>query len=289
MNVRFLLAATAAALLSVTSSGSARAAATVRLNVQGHVTITDSVDSGRVAIEDSRGAVVSPVRTWSSIATASADDRRGRIGASAQLWVNGDNGGNWVPQVSAGGRLDDTLTFFGPEPAIVTLTLSLFGSMSDAGIGATSRLAAYGYLTFGWLDHASIGVEWFSNEDTVRLSTSGDVDKLIDDPWRVAGTMTVSGLVNPGDTIDVVAEMGVHLWRTGSYGQPQANFGHTAWLSIDLPDGMSYTSASGGFLNEVQRQAVPEPASWALGLAGLAAAAWRRRRQATDRRAAVGD
>lgn len=59
-----------------------------------------------------------------------------------------------------------------------------------------------------------------------------------------------------------------------------ANFGDTAQLSIDLPPGFAFTSNSGVLLTEGV-QSAPEPATWPLmgaGLAALCACAWRRRR-----------
>lgn len=53
-----------------------------------------------------------------------------------------------------------------------------------------------------------------------------------------------------------------------------ADYSHTARFSWDLPEGVSYTSASGQFM----AAAVPEPGSYALMLAGLAVLPWARRR-----------
>lgn len=55
-----------------------------------------------------------------------------------------------------------------------------------------------------------------------------------------------------------------------------ADYSHTARFGWDLPDGVSYTSASGQFM----AAAVPEPSSYALMLCGLAVLPWARRRLA---------
>jgi hypothetical protein len=59
-----------------------------------------------------------------------------------------------------------------------------------------------------------------------------------------------------------------------------AGFADTAQLSIDLPSGFTFTSNSGVLLSQAP-QSAPEPATWLLMTAGLAAlrmSAWRGRR-----------
>jgi hypothetical protein len=51
------------------------------------------------------------------------------------------------------------------------------------------------------------------------------------------------------------------------------DFGNTAQLQLILPDGVTFSSASGEFL-----QSVPEPASLSLVAVGIAALLLRRRR-----------
>lgn len=74
-------------------------------------------------------------------------------------------------------------------------------------------------------------------------------------------------------------EFGARL-AASSFLQAAADFGHTASLRIMVPDNVTWTSASGVFLSNVD--AVPEMGAWALMISGfgLTGAAMRRRRSA---------
>lgn len=54
----------------------------------------------------------------------------------------------------------------------------------------------------------------------------------------------------------------------------QANFGHTAVLSFDVPEGWTFTSSSGDFLS-APATLVPEPSSLGLMVAGGLVDGWR--------------
>ena len=74
---------------------------------------------------------------------------------------------------------------------------------------------------------------------------------------------------------------GVSLTAYAQYGNT-AEFSNTAGIYIRTPDGVSYTSSSGQFLNQaapIFATAVPEPESYMLMLAGLGAMALMARRR----------
>ena len=81
-------------------------------------------------------------------------------------------------------------------------------------------------------------------------------------------------MVNPGEVFDIGYELST-LFAKGS-----VDASHTALISFDLPDGVFLTAASGATFGDLPSAAVPEPAAWALMIAGfgLAGATLRRRR-----------
>lgn len=82
-------------------------------------------------------------------------------------------------------------------------------------------------------------------------------------------------IVNPGDVFDIAYEL------NSQFSEGTIDLSHTATISFDLPDGVYLTSAGGAvFGTPPVGGAAPEPASWALMIAGfgLAGAALRRRR-----------
>lgn len=72
------------------------------------------------------------------------------------------------------------------------------------------------------------------------------------------------------------------LLSANAYGAT-VDYSHTSTLSLVLPEGVTYTSASGTFLSEADPSAVPEPATWAMMIAGVGAVGFaiRRRKAAT--------
>ncbi len=86
-------------------------------------------------------------------------------------------------------------------------------------------------------------------------------------------------VIFPNITYFIRAQLAVAAASLGNAPEAIADFSHTAVLDFDLPDGVSFISGSGTLL--AGTSAVPEPASWAMMIAGfgLIGTAMRRRRQ----------
>lgn len=95
---------------------------------------------------------------------------------------------------------------------------------------------------------------------------------------NVIGYITTGLLIPTGETsMGFSAVMNLYCG-----GGSSCSFGHTARLGFgDLPEGLSFSSASGVFLTDtgVPSGAVPEPATWAMMIAGFAFAGSALRRQ----------
>ena len=85
-------------------------------------------------------------------------------------------------------------------------------------------------------------------------------------PAGLAARLHVSSFIHPGDTLHVDAGLNTLVWRAGSGSDVVADFGHTARMALQLPDGLSLEAGPEGFL---MLAPVPEPAGWALLVMGL--------------------
>mgnify|MGYP000966313315 CR=1 FL=1 len=96
--------------------------------------------------------------------------------------------------------------------------------------------------------------------------------------WSVnpAGNFQFEGVYALNGTSDVLG-IAQYLWAAAG-GSGSATYGSTSHLSFALPTNVTFTSASGTFLSATT-SAVPEPATWAMMLAGfgLIGASMRRR------------
>jgi hypothetical protein len=94
------------------------------------------------------------------------------------------------------------------------------------------------------------------------------------------GGMTVrtSVLVPISRQINIVAQLSgdAYAWSSlaSGVGAADANASNTGWISLELPQGVSFSSQSGVFLSSP----IPEPNQAALLLAGLGLIGWRRLR-----------
>lgn len=192
---------------------------------------------------------------------------------------------NACPQVTA--VLHDTLTFHGPgSTVLVTMPLHLDGSFAMSGVTGLAQSDIGAVLNLGGLQAAQIvldrlyvppGNHLYAPADYLHGTVSGKPGSFVTTTLNTAtGTAILSGAFST----NVPYALSFNLSLSYSMLEPgtvaAADFSHTALVSVSLPAGYSYTSASGAFLTS----AVPEPATLPLWAAGLAlwGAAWRRRR-----------
>jgi hypothetical protein len=217
--------------------------------------------------------------------TATADLHSGQLKAVATSQaLSGSDA------VRAGGlavsELYDTLTIHGPLTGAVPITMhmSLDGSFftTDATNPNTQSTDVRASLVNVAIVGSGSGVD-------ITQDNAGDV-YLADQLGSFTSNLNpVTGRFDPKNTrVDLSATFFVspsspsftflaRLFVTSALGftdppgtvkQARVDFGDTAHLSIDLPDGYSFTSSSGVFLTDVAAP-VPEPGTEWLLLAGL--------------------
>jgi hypothetical protein len=170
---------------------------------------------------------------------------------------------------------DDTYTVHGgTAPFSITVTMNAHGTASTLPFSTNN--IAIGSLTgiIGTFDinptHLLPTVDAFAQANSGLIDLQGPV------PQTAQANLSVSytRIVNPGDVFDLAYELETNIVGT-------LDASHTAEISFTLPDGVFLTAASGATFGAVTPPAggVPEPASWALMIAGfgLAGAALRRR------------
>ncbi len=119
------------------------------------------------------------------------------------------------------------------------------------------------------------------NPQIENIDTSGSILEQISDGPRTVDETLEAQFTYRGST----AKAGLYM-VLGVEGQYQNSvFNQTATFSFDpLPDGVSFTSASGNFLTT---PAVPEPMTWALVALGFAGLGFAGNRRAKNTRAAM--
>jgi hypothetical protein len=189
-----------------------------------------------------------PSSPGTSQASASADLRTGEI----KLYATQTDG-----SASAWARMRDELTMHLPssvESVDIGISFSING-IADVN-AASSHVNAY-------LDAGIFGP---SRLDTFSCGNTSCNDGAISD------TLLAIVNVKDGDVLSVQATLQIGVFETAANGLTSTlDFGHTGTISLDLPEGVTYTSESGVFLS-----AVPIPAaiwlfgSGLIGLIGLA-------------------
>jgi hypothetical protein len=232
---------------------------------------TDEQLSGLATAEH---VAVDGFRTGS--AAASADHGTGRLAAFAEESFVQDGASNGVQGLAL---IDEILTFFGPEPGIVELSMGVVGFFRN--VGGPSALGVGALLDFG-SEHSAILATWSDAPgNDVGVVTRGEVTGLTAVPALIVGTLRTRLLLNPLDTVSVHARLGVSA-NAASNSLATAGFDHTAQLAITLPEGWSFTSSSGSFLTVPPPSPVPLPGGLGFGGAALLwLARFRRPRDAT--------
>lgn len=191
---------------------------------------------------------------------------------------------------SAGGVLDDEI-IVGAEPSTtdgtLTLTLTGLGRAEASDIEGTLDDFSWGAFRFALtanLNGSSDASGEFGSdtrEDETQLFET-DLGEAIDvttSGGLAGGTIVMVVTVEPGDHVDFRMTGGASAWS----GRPDGAFGvgelTGAVLSVDVSEGLTWTSVSGALLT-------PEPTSSALGGVALAvvAAIARRKRIRIDGR-----
>jgi MYXO-CTERM domain-containing protein len=170
--------------------------------------------------------------------------------------------------------------FHGPgDSGTVRLTYTVTGNFESVG---PSFFRAGGQLGLAGAN-AEFGWSWLNELSQPQAAFFGHahVVDLDNDPGGLRATIALSQTVETGVWYDIFSSLWLEL-SASRIDTALSQFGHTARLAIELPDGWTMTSRSGAFMTDVDDPAgaVPEPASALLALLALAAAtATRTRRQ----------
>ena len=160
----------------------------------------------------------------------------------------------------------DTLHFSGlVTPVTLTVDLRVDGSF----VGFTQPRFAF---RLGGLNTGIVG---WGETDRVGPSTTRDAGGFIDfeghtgraGDWAIYGPDRFVGSILL-DPLNPDYYIGMDLSAGGPLGT-WSNFAHTAKIAFVLPVGVTFTSDSGAFLTATSSPSVPEPATWAMMLAGL--------------------
>ena len=217
----------------------------------------------------------------SQSATASADYATAGLHATAITDLFSD--------ARARAQLNDTVTFHiaGANAATVTnvvIDLTLNGTISafqNAGYLYDMRMLGQGSgASVGWT------TQFYDTPQDSRNYVGWAVSGGTGEPggfvsWELlAGTATEKHfrgvLAVPGADKEYALILGFNLHCSSG---TDCDFGNSAHLNFDLPQGVSFTSASGLLLTGNGVPAVPEPETYALMLGGLGVLGWMARRR----------
>lgn len=216
-------------------------------------------------------------------ASASANLATGVLAAVAK--------GVFVNNGSASAHFSDTITILGGlvGPLGVNISLGVHGVVSGPALSSPTLNGNGEVITAGF---GVTGAITNNQESVILLDYSGTNAPLTNETFGFGtGVSEGVGSLFPNDIefhiADDVMVDGAHPSFTftadiGAFAQPvqfpagaleTVDLGDTATLTLTLPNGFSFTSASGVLLSQVPgTPAVPEPSSLAILVAALAAA-----------------
>lgn len=193
--------------------------------------------------------------------------------ASGDLFVHAASAAS-LPTAQAGGeaQIGDTLTFSGAISPGSTTTITMTGTMSDSNAGGGSNSFTGGALEIfddtlltsgGACSRPTSGFICDPTNDQTQVSVVGD-------SFSISSTVDISR--HSKILVEFVVSASTFLTGSADISDP---------ITIDLPPGVTFTSASGKFLTSAG--SIPETSTWAMILAGFAslAALGRRARRRT--------
>jgi hypothetical protein len=173
-----------------------------------------------------------------------------------------------LPTAQAGGeaQIGDTLTFAGAIAHGSTTTVTMTGTMSDSNSGGGSDSFAGGALEVfdpdtglltsgGACSRPTSGFICDPTNDQTQVSVVGD-------SFSISSTANIS--LHSKILVEFVVVASTFLTGSADISDP---------ITIDLPPGVTFTSASGKFLTGAGGGSVPETSTWTMILAGFASLA----------------
>jgi hypothetical protein len=201
--------------------------------------------------------------SWSASARASGSVDYGVISADLQAWGN-RNGYTYVNAIAeARDYWVDSFTITSTTlpagtPVELQLGVQLRASLASSGFGQGFALAVIG---------TGLDAGWLTGVDTRNVG--GGTHSSLTSYWTSVGA-----------EVSFVGQLNSRAWAESGEGVGSATTAAWAGFTVDLlTPGASYLTASGHDYGS-QVAAIPEPGSWALLLAGIAALTWRRRQGA---------